>query len=45
MEKLPLIIDQSYEYTTEALDMENTIRSKMQSLSSAEFEGVLVRIL
>lgn len=41
MEKLPLIIDQSYEYTTEALDMENTIRSKMQSLSSAEFEGVL----
>lgn len=41
MKKLPSIIDQSYEYTTEALDMENSIRTKMQNLSSIEFEGVL----
>jgi len=40
-QKLPTIIDQSYEYMTEALDMENTIREKMQSLSYEEFEGVL----
>ena len=40
-EKLPTIIDQSYEYMTEALDMENTIREKMKGLSPAEFEGVL----
>jgi uncharacterized membrane protein YheB (UPF0754 family) len=40
-EKLPSIIDQSYAYMTEALDMENTIREKMQGLSPAEFEGVL----
>lgn len=38
---LPSIIDQSYEYTQEALDMENTIRSKMQELDPPEFEGVL----
>ena len=41
MKKLPSIIDQSYEYTTEALDMENSIKTKMQNLSSIEFEGVL----
>jgi len=40
-QKLPTIIDQSYEYMTEALDMENTIREKMQALSFSEFEGVL----
>jgi uncharacterized membrane protein YheB (UPF0754 family) len=40
-EKLPTIIDQSYEYMTEALDMETTIREKMKELSSEEFEGVL----
>eukprot|EP00568_Trieres_chinensis_P014596 CAMPEP_0183329326 /NCGR_PEP_ID=MMETSP0160_2-20130417/84737_1 /TAXON_ID=2839 ORGANISM="Odontella Sinensis, Strain Grunow 1884" /NCGR_SAMPLE_ID=MMETSP0160_2 /ASSEMBLY_ACC=CAM_ASM_000250 /LENGTH=409 /DNA_ID=CAMNT_0025497515 /DNA_START=34 /DNA_END=1263 /DNA_ORIENTATION=+ len=40
-ERLPTIIDQSYEYMTEALDMERTIREKMQELSPAEFEGVL----
>lgn len=39
--ELPNIIDMSYEYTTEALDMESTIREKMQGLSPAEFEGVL----
>ena len=38
---LPTIIDQSYEYTQEALDMENTICTKMQELDSASFEGVL----
>jgi uncharacterized membrane protein YheB (UPF0754 family) len=41
MEKLPTIIDQSYEYTNEALDIEATIREKMQELSSEEFEAVL----
>ena len=39
--KLPTIIDQSYEYMTEALDMERTIREKMSALSPADFEGVL----
>mmetsp|Transcript_8509 Transcript_8509/g.17719 ORF Transcript_8509/g.17719 Transcript_8509/m.17719 type:complete len:415 (-) Transcript_8509:110-1354(-) len=38
---LPSIMPYSYQYTTEALDMENTIREKMQQLTYAEFEGVL----
>lgn len=38
---LPSIMPHSYQYTTDALDMENTIREKMQQLSYAEFEGVL----
>lgn len=41
IDKLPSIIDRSYEYTQEALDMEKTVRDKMQELSTAEFEGVL----
>lgn len=41
IEYLPSIIDQSYEYTQEALDMENTVRTKMQELPAPEFEGVL----
>jgi uncharacterized membrane protein YheB (UPF0754 family) len=41
IDHLPSIIDQSYEYTQEALDMENTICSKMQELPYPEFEGVL----
>lgn len=41
IERLPSIIDQSYEYTQEALDMENTVREKMQELDSVTFEGVL----
>lgn len=41
IDKLPSIIDRSYEYTQEALDMENTVRQKMQELTPAEFEGVL----
>lgn len=40
-ENLPIIMPHSYQYTTDALDMENTIREKMQELSYAEFEGVL----
>jgi uncharacterized membrane protein YheB (UPF0754 family) len=40
-QKIPSIIDQSYEYTTEALDTEKTIRVKMQGLSPELFEGVL----
>lgn len=40
-EKLPSVMPHSYEYTTEALDMENTIKERMQKLSYPEFEGVL----
>ena len=38
-DNLPSIMPHSYEYTTEALDMETTIRERMQKLSYAEFEG------
>jgi len=41
IEKVPNIIDLSYDYTTKALDLENTIRERMQGLSPEEFEGVL----
>jgi uncharacterized membrane protein YheB (UPF0754 family) len=41
LDKIPTVIDVSYEYTQEALDMENTISIKMGELSSSEFEGVL----
>jgi len=38
---LPSIIDLSYIYTTEALNLEKTISEEMKKLSSEEFEGVL----
>lgn len=41
LDEMPNIIDNSYTYTTEVLDVENTIREKMAELPSAEFEGVL----
>ena len=41
MEELPSVIHYSYDYSTEALDMEATICEKMNGLTSAEFEGVL----
>jgi uncharacterized membrane protein YheB (UPF0754 family) len=41
LDKIPSVIDVSYEYTQEALDMERTIRTKMRELSPEEFEGVL----
>jgi len=41
IDNLPSIIDSSYEYTQEALDMETEIREKMKLLSPEEFEGVL----
>ncbi|KAG7366586.1 DUF445 domain containing protein [Nitzschia inconspicua] len=41
MENIPNVIDSSYEYTQEALDMENTIREKMKALPPDDFEGVL----
>jgi uncharacterized membrane protein YheB (UPF0754 family) len=41
IEKIPDVIDSSYAYTQEALDMENTIREKMKDLPPEEFEGVL----
>lgn len=41
IEKIPTVIDASYEYTQEALGMETTIREKMGELPPSEFEGVL----
>ena len=41
LDNLPSIIDNSYDYTQEALNMENTVREKMQELSPSDFEGVL----
>eukprot|EP00977_Amphora_coffeiformis_P004154 scaffold846_cov168-Amphora_coffeaeformis.AAC.11 len=41
VEGLPDIIDHSYQYTQEALNMENTVAEKMTELPPAEFEGVL----
>jgi len=41
IENFPRIIEHSYEYTTSVLEIEETIREKMQSLSSRDFEGVL----
>lgn len=41
IEKLPNIIGLSYDYTTEALDLERTLRDRMQALSAVDFEGVL----
>jgi uncharacterized membrane protein YheB (UPF0754 family) len=38
---LPEIIDQCYEYSQTALDMEDTIKTKMAELPADEFEGVL----
>lgn len=40
-EALPSFIDNSYEYTQEALDLENTLRTRMQEITPEEFEGVL----
>mmetsp|Transcript_11200 Transcript_11200/g.18553 ORF Transcript_11200/g.18553 Transcript_11200/m.18553 type:complete len:415 (-) Transcript_11200:242-1486(-) len=41
IDNLPTIIDQSYEYSQMALDMETEIREKMEELPSEDFEGVL----
>lgn len=41
IQKIPSVIDASYEYTQEALGMEDTIREKMSQLPSEDFEGVL----
>jgi uncharacterized membrane protein YheB (UPF0754 family) len=41
LDEIPHIIDQSYEYCTEALGIEEEMKTKMQALSPAEFEGVL----
>jgi uncharacterized membrane protein YheB (UPF0754 family) len=41
IERLPGIIDHSYEYSSEALDMEATVRDKMAELPPREFERVL----
>jgi hypothetical protein len=41
IEGIPDMIDRSYAYTQEALDLETTVREKMKVLSSADFEGVL----
>jgi uncharacterized membrane protein YheB (UPF0754 family) len=41
IDNVPSIIDQSYEYSQEVMDMENEIRTKMQALPAPDFEGVL----
>ena len=41
LDRIPDIIDHSYEYSEKALDMENTVATKMAELSSSDFEGVL----
>ena len=41
IDKIPKLIDASYEYMQQALDLETTIRTKMGELPSSEFEGVL----
>lgn len=41
IEKIPAVIDSSYEYSQEALGMEKEIREKMAVLPPVEFEGVL----
>mmetsp|Transcript_1397 Transcript_1397/g.1890 ORF Transcript_1397/g.1890 Transcript_1397/m.1890 type:complete len:413 (+) Transcript_1397:229-1467(+) len=41
IDRLPDIIDNSYEYSEQTLDMENTVATKMEALPAPEFEGVL----
>lgn len=41
MEELPISIRKVFGYADEALDVENTLREKMQTLSAVEFEGFL----
>ena len=38
-EKLPGIMPYSYQYTTEALDVENTLAGRMKLCTYEEFEG------
>lgn len=41
IEELPTSVAPAHAYTDEAMDVENTIRTNMQALTPAEFEGVL----
>lgn len=41
MTKIPDIIDDSYLYMTDKMDLESEIRQKMQNLSTADFESAL----
>ena len=41
IEAMPIIMPLTYDYTTKALDLENTIRKSMQALPPSEFESVL----
>ena len=41
LDDLPTHLPLVYAYSDEALDLENTLREKMQGLSGEEFEGVL----
>ena len=41
IEKLPTIIDHSYLYMTEAMNLEQTMREKLEALPYAEFEVLL----
>lgn len=41
IEELPRSVAPAHAYADEAMDIENTIRTNMQALTPAEFEGVL----
>eukprot|EP00588_Corethron_pennatum_P026768 CAMPEP_0194318598 /NCGR_PEP_ID=MMETSP0171-20130528/15188_1 /TAXON_ID=218684 /ORGANISM="Corethron pennatum, Strain L29A3" /LENGTH=74 /DNA_ID=CAMNT_0039075557 /DNA_START=1027 /DNA_END=1251 /DNA_ORIENTATION=+ len=41
MEQIPEIIELSYDYTTEALGLQQTIRERMELLGYKDFERVL----
>lgn len=41
VQELPMIIGHVYDYAEEALDIENTLSSRMMALSPAEFQGFL----
>ena len=41
MAKLPETLKAAEEYTTEAVDVKNTLRTKMQGMTSKQFEGML----
>lgn len=41
IEELPMSVAPAHAYADEAMDIENTIRTNMQALTPAEFEGVL----
>ena len=41
MEELPAALKAAEEYTVEAMDVRNTLRTRLQALTSTQFEGIL----